>query len=329
MRRAPGFWQKDAPTLSARLLQLIGHFYGQATARRMAQKGLKLAKPVIAIGNFTAGGAGKTPTALHIGAWLRQRRMRPVFVSRGYGGKEAGPLLVDPQKHDANQVGDEALLLARSAPTVIGRDRAAAGRMAEQFGDVVILDDALQNPALQKDWTLAVIDGPAGIGNGLVIPAGPLRAPLADQLPFVDATLIIGPDRQGLARSVGARPVLNGSIVPDAPTIESLRGYPLHAFAGIGRPEKFFAMLRSSGLSLVRQTSFGDHQPLDDRLMAKLLDESKTASATLVTTTKDIVRLSDTDLGKRLRSVVIPIEIELMSSDLDEVLNNLPFLQIT
>ncbi|GHE47205.1 tetraacyldisaccharide 4'-kinase [Camelimonas fluminis] len=306
--RAPGFWQQRNPGLPARLamalLAPVAAIYGGVTARRMARPGGHAGIPVICVGNFVAGGAGKTPTALSIAAHLARRGLRPAFVSRGYGGALSGHnsvTRIDPAVHDARLAGDEPLLLAASAATFVARDRLAGALAAAQAGaDVIILDDGLQNPALHKDLVLAVVDGAVGVGNGRVVPAGPLRAPLPAQWPSVHAVVVIGPGEAGeaLARGAQARgkPVLRAALRPDADVAAHLAGRRVLALAGIGRPEKFVATLREVGAEVVDLAAFGDHHPYSVADLAPLAARAAREGLALVTTAKDGARMAG-DLG--------------------------------
>ena len=202
--RAPHFWMKPRPTLLARLLQPTGWAYGRVTARRMREQGERAGAPTICVGNFTVGGAGKTPTALALARMLIGDGRRVAFLSRGYGGagpERTEPLLVDADTHNAAEVGDEPLLLAKLAQCWVGADRVRSARSAVEAGaDTLVLDDGLQNPGLIKDLSFAVVDGESGFGNGLCVPAGPLRAPLSAQLPFVRALIVLGGDDAAASR---------------------------------------------------------------------------------------------------------------------------------
>ncbi|OAS22457.1 tetraacyldisaccharide 4'-kinase [Methylobacterium platani] len=296
MRRAPGFWWHEAPTPAARLLAPLGAVYGALAARRMAKAGARAPCPVVCIGNFTLGGAGKTPTALAVAALLRDLGRQPAFLSRGYGGRLAGPVRVDPARHGAGDVGDEPLLLARSGAAIVARDRAAGALACVEAGaDVVVMDDGLQNPGLAKDLALAVIDGAVGLGNGRVFPAGPLRAPEAAQWPHVHAVLAIGDGAPGdrvlaAARARGV-PALRGRLVPDPAAADALRGRPVLAFAGIGRPDKFFATLRDLGADPRETRAFPDHHAFTAAEAGHLAAEAARRGLLLVTTEKDRVRL--------------------------------------
>ena len=299
MRRAPDFWWRSEPSWQSSLLAPPSWIYGAVTARRMARAGLTLPCPVICVGNLVAGGAGKTPTALAVAEMLLAQGRRPAFLSRGYG--RASPpdesvLRVDPALHDAARVGDEPLLLAVLAPTYVARDRSAAGRLAVAEGaDVLVLDDGLQNPALTKSLSIAVVDGRTGVGNGACIPAGPLRAPLPDQWPHVDAACIVGAGIAGLAVARAARaaaiPVWMARLAADETALSRLRGIRLLAFAGIGHPAKFFATLAEGGLDLAGTRAFPDHHRFTAADLAALQAEATSAGAHLVTTAKDRVRL--------------------------------------
>ncbi|RVU16697.1 tetraacyldisaccharide 4'-kinase [Methylobacterium oryzihabitans] len=294
--RPPGFWWHDTPGPAARLLAPLGRLYGGRVARRMGRPGVIGPVPVVCIGNFTLGGAGKTPTALAVAAMLRAMGQNPAFLSRGYGGRLPGPVAVDPARHGPDAVGDEPLLLARAGPAVVARDRVAGAALCAALGaDVVVMDDGLQNPALRKDLVLAVVDAATGAGNRLSFPAGPLRAPLPAQWPHVSALVVIGDGEPGerLAREAAGRglPVLRAALVPDLEAAAALRGRPVLAFAGIGRPEKFFATLAEAGADLRRTRAFADHHRFTAPEIAGLVAEARRDGLALVTTEKDRVRL--------------------------------------
>jgi tetraacyldisaccharide 4'-kinase len=295
--RAPAFWQHAAPSVLATLLRPAAALYGAVAARRMGRPGQRAPVPVICIGNFTLGGAGKTPTALAVAQLLAARRERPFFLSRGYGGRLAGPVRVDPARHGAEDVGDEPLLLARAFPTIVSRDRPAGAELAAREGaSVVIMDDGLQNPSLAKDLSLAVIDGEVGLGNGLCFPAGPLRAPLAAQWPHVDAVLLSGGGKAGAALAQEARSrgkaVLHARLEPERKAAKNLRGRRVLAFAGIGRPDKFFATLEACGATVLERRAFPDHHPYAADEIEKIVAEARTKGLVPVTTEKDQVRLA-------------------------------------
>jgi tetraacyldisaccharide 4'-kinase len=295
--KAPRFWGKPRPTLLARLLQPTGWAYGRATAQRMRGPGERAGAPTICVGNFTVGGAGKTPTALALARMLIGDGRRVAFLSRGYGGVErAEPLLVDPESHIAKLVGDEPLLLARLAQCWVGTDRVQSARSAVEAGaNALILDDGLQNPGLVKDLSFAVVDGESGFGNGLCVPAGPLRAPVSAQLPFVQALIVLGGDDAAASRIAAlarGKPLIRASLEPDALAAAPLIGREVVAFAGIARPEKFYATLRRVGAQIVATRDFADHHPYTQGEVEALIEESRGRGALLATTEKDLVRLS-------------------------------------
>lgn len=304
--KAPGFWAVARPTLAARLLAPVGALYGTVVARRMQQAGQRVAVPVVCIGNFVVGGGGKTPAAMAIAQMLLDMGERVAFISRGYGGSlGAGAIKVDPRCHLAAEVGDEPLLLARLAPCFVSRDRRVAAVMAIQSGaSVLVLDDGLQNPSLAKDLTIAMVDGGAGVGNGLCAPAGPLRAPLAAQLRHVAAIVRVG-ERVG-DLPFGDTPVLGARLVPDPNVAARLAGRDVLAFAGIARPEKFYATLRGIGANIVATRDFPDHHAFTETEIAGLQAEAAARNLVLAMTEKDAVRLSP---QQRLAGVALPVAL--------------------
>jgi tetraacyldisaccharide 4'-kinase len=292
--KAPAFWSRP-PGLLARLLAPLGLVYGAITAWRMGRSGARAAVPVICIGNLTAGGAGKTPTVQALARSLAAAGEIPFVVSRGYGGRLAGPVRVDAAAMTAADCGDEPLLLGRDAPVIVARDRAAgAAQAAREGATVILLDDGLQNPGLAKDISIAVVDGGAGFGNGFCIPAGPLRAPVAAQMRHVDALLVIGAvESDDLAADLRrqGKPVLRGALVPDPGAVAALADKPLLALAGIGRPAKFFETLRRAGLDVRETQAFADHHPYAEADIAAILKRAEANGLTPITTEKDAVRL--------------------------------------
>jgi tetraacyldisaccharide 4'-kinase len=314
--RAPAFWWRP-PGLAAALLAPFGAVYGAVASARLKQRGASTGVPVICVGDPTLGGAGKTPTAIALTKLLLAAGERPCFITRGYGGRERGPLLVDPAVHDADAVGDEALLLARMALTVVAANRVAGARFAAQTKPtVLVLDDGFQNPALAKDFSLLVIDGMGGIGNSRVFPAGPLRAPLAGQLAKAHAIVCIGKGAAGdaiaaLAVKQGI-PLFAAKTVPDRLAAEKLKGKRVLAYAGIGRPEKFFRTLAEIGAEVVEARDFPDHHPYSPHEAGELLAAAKSRGLVLVTTEKDQARIARTpDLAAlHAASAALPIVLE-------------------
>jgi tetraacyldisaccharide 4'-kinase len=311
--RDPAFWWHK-PGVRAALLAPLAAGYGAVAAGRMGKAGARAGVPVLCVGNFTLGGAGKTPTAMAIAKILAEAGERVFCLSRGYGGSQTGPKLVDAHADTADQVGDEALLLARAAPTVIARDRVMGAALARAKGaSVVVMDDGLQNGSIAKDLTLAVVDGRRGIGNGCVFPAGPLRAPLAAQLARTDALLVVGEDGGagevvGIAEARGL-PVLHGRLVPDPAAVTALNPHKVLAFAGIGDAEKFFATVAAAGIAIAAKKSFADHHRYTAEEAAELVMAAEHASLTLLTTEKDHARMRGDPALSALhaRAQVLPV----------------------
>ena len=295
--REPGFWHGPA-SLNAHLLKPLAALYGAVAAQRLQRRGLNAGIPVLCVGNYHVGGAGKTPTVLALARLLRELGETPVVLSRGYGGKLRGPVRVDPVRHAASDVGDEPLMMAEALPVVVSRKRADGVPLARARGATVILmDDGFQSPAIVKDASLIVIDGARGVGNGQVFPAGPLRAPLRPQLARTDALIVVGTGSAAkeVAAEIAAqgKPVLSAQLKPDAAHVAELRGKRVLAFAGIGDPARFFNTLRASGIEVAGQRAFADHHPYSPAEIESLIAEAKRDGLTLVTTEKDMARLRD------------------------------------
>ncbi|HEY7608049.1 MAG TPA: tetraacyldisaccharide 4'-kinase [Alphaproteobacteria bacterium] len=303
--RPPDFW--SSRRVFSTLLVPAGCLYALATRLRLRRVGWRAPVPVVCVGNISVGGAGKTPVALALARMLQAAGRNPHFLTRGYGGREAGPLRVDPARHDARAVGDEPLLLARVAPTWVARDRAAGARAAAAAGaGCIVMDDGFQNPAVVKDLSLVVVDGGFGFGNERVIPAGPLREPIAAGLARADAIVLVGEDTAGASRHFAAKPVLAARVVPDEAAAR-FAGKDVVAFCGIGRPEKFFATLRALGANIVEEMPYRDHHAFRDEEIMFILEVAAKRGAAAVTTEKDIVRLSS---DARLMVEALPVRIE-------------------
>lgn len=295
--RAPDFWYPKArgASLAADMLTPLGWLYGAAGRAKLAMTTpARCGVPVICVGNVTAGGTGKTPVALEIARRLRRFGVAPAFLTRGYGGRLTGPVRVDPSVHGAADVGDEPLLLARAAPTIVARRRPDGAALAVRQGaQAIIMDDGFQNPALHKTVSILVVDRAVGFGNGRLIPAGPLREPLAQGLARSDAVVLMGeggPWPAGIA-PVPERPVIEARLEPDPEALKALGPGRWVAFAGIGRPEKFFATARAAGLALAATRAFPDHHVFTDEEIAALTADAARLDARLITTEKDAVRV--------------------------------------
>ena len=301
--RAPDFWHRGG--LLPALLSPASAIWRRRAAARFANAApSKVAAPVICIGNIVAGGAGKTPVALAVAEAMMRHGVAAHFLSRGYGGTERGPLRVAPDRHTARDVGDEPLLLTRHAPTWIARDRVDGAQAAVAAGaQAIVMDDGFQNPSLFKDISILVIDGGYGFGNGYVMPAGPLREDLDEAVARADAVAIIGTDETGVEKHLaGRRPVIAARFVPVIED-DDLSGRTVVAFAGIGRPEKFFETLSGMGCTLVATRSFADHHVYSADEVMRLIDTAAAAGAVAVTTEKDATRLPDValDMVRTLR----------------------------
>lgn len=317
--KPPLFWYRPFQnSLRDKILAPLGKLYAAGTARRLAKSsGYRPSVPTICVGNINVGGTGKTPTAVALIQLLQNMGYKPAIVSRGYGGKLDGPVLVDPSIHFATDVGDEPLLLAAFAPCIVSKEREAGAKLAESSEiDVIILDDGFQNPSLIKDISIVVVDAKLGFGNGQVLPAGPLRESLHVGLMRANMVVSIGDSsaqsqfttKWGHAISV---PRITGKLNVLQMGMD-FEGLKCLAFAGIGHPEKFFVTLQSQGAEILKTVSLSDHQPLSDALMKRLEIEADAMGAQLVTTEKDAVRLPD---NFRQKVLTLPVRLEFEEAE--------------
>jgi tetraacyldisaccharide 4'-kinase len=300
----------------------LAAIYGTVAWLRMRSRGRSAGVPVICLGNLTVGGGGKTPTALAAARVLLAAHTRPFFLSRGYGGRLGGPVLVNPSEHSAADVGDEPLLLARLAPTVVARDRVAGAKAARANGaSVIVMDDGFQNPSLKKDLAIIVIDGRRGIGNRHIIPAGPLRAPLRAQLKRAHALLVVGPpDGAAAVIKLAVRrrlALFHGRLEPDRQTLAALSGHKVLAFAGIADPDKFFATLTEAGVVVAERRSFADHHSYTAIEARMLMAHADDQNLVLITTEKDHVRLAGNPKLAELagRTLVLPVRLVIEEAE--------------
>jgi len=314
--REPGFWHGPS-SWKSHLLRPLGALYGAIAAQRLRSQGLNAGIPVLCVGNYHVGGAGKTPTVLALAKLLRELGETPVVLSRGYGGRLKGPVMVDRERHTASDIGDEPLMMVRDVPVVVAHDRLEGVALAKSRGATVILmDDGFQNPRLLKDASLIVIDSERGLGNGKVFPAGPLRAPLKAQLARTDALVLIGNGHA--ANDVAAelakrnKPELRARLKPDAASVAQLLGKRVFAFAGIGDPARFFRSLRACGIDVVRTRPFADHHMFSRDELAALAAEAQREQLTLVSTEKDLARLRGTE---GVPDGMVPFAVQLEFDD--------------
>ena len=297
--RAPDFWNNDG--LAAKLLAPLSALYGRSVrARQLNTHPFRSKARVLCVGNLTAGGSGKTPIAITLARILAARQHKVAFLTRGYRGRLSGPIAVDPA-HNAHDVGDEALLLAAVAPTIVSRDRARGAELADALGaSVIVMDDGFQNFQLAKDVSFVVVDSKVGFGNGRLIPAGPLREPVDHGLARADAVVLLGEGALPLPSFGG--PVIRAALHPTAP--DRFAGRSVFAMAGIGRPEKFFHTLQAMGARIVGTRSFPDHHRYTLLEIEAVKQIASNARALLVTTEKDFVRI---DANRRDGILCVPV----------------------
>jgi tetraacyldisaccharide 4'-kinase len=311
----PDFWYRPSSWMS-RLLMPLAAAYGAITGYRLQREGFDAGIPVLCVGNYHVGGAGKTPTVMALVKLLRDLGETPVVLSRGYGGRLRGPVMVDLGRHLAADVGDEPLMLARQVPVAVARDRIDGVALARSQGaSVIVMDDGFQNPAIAKDASLIVIDARRGLGNACVFPAGPLRAPLPPQIARTDALIVIGQGAaaEAIAALVRARgkPVLSARLRANDASVASLRGKRVAAFAGIGDPIRFFRTLRANGVEVALERAFPDHHPLSQGEIETLIAEARSNALTLVTTEKDFARLRGREGVPEWAREIVPFAVTL------------------
>ncbi|HNQ92018.1 MAG TPA: tetraacyldisaccharide 4'-kinase [Alphaproteobacteria bacterium] len=307
--KTPSFWYRRSASLCSLALSPVAALYSTLSGLHQAFAVPQESPiPVLCLGNLVAGGAGKTPTAIALAKLIESSRTfsSPMFVTRGYGGNVAGPERVDKTEEGGALVwGDEALLLARHAPTIVAEDRHAGAVYAHDTGaDVVILDDGLQNYTVRKNVSFCVVDGLMGFGNGKLIPSGPMRQTFENGFRGVDAVILIGEDLAGARAKIPAMlPVFTAQIKTDA---SHLSGSYI-AFCGIGYPEKFKKTLDDIGVSVVAFHGFADHYEFKATELDKLANEARAHNARLLTTEKDFVRIPECPAKPLID--ILPIEV--------------------
>ncbi|GHC67912.1 tetraacyldisaccharide 4'-kinase [Limoniibacter endophyticus] len=292
---APDFWWEER-SWKALALTPAALAYDAVARRRMVQAPrLPVPIPVICVGNFTVGGTGKTPVAVEIAKAAKARGLNPGFLTRGHGGTVGAlPHIVKPGRDLARHVGDEPLLLAEHGIVCVSRDRhAGAQRLLARGCDFAIMDDGFQSARIHIDYALQVVDAVRGIGNGKVLPAGPLRASLSTQMRFTDALMVTGKGDGATAlirmAARAAKPVYHAFVEPM--NAESIAGKRVLAFAGIGHPPKFFETVKECGADLVQADSFPDHHGFTDTEIAELGETLERRGLIAVTTAKDAARM--------------------------------------
>ena len=310
MMKTPDFWATRG-TVGIMLLPAACLWAGATLIRNLLAHETRAALPVICIGNISAGGTGKTPVSALLYDHLTARGHKPAILIRGYGGTARKPMWVDHRRHYASEAGDEALMLAESRDVLVARDRIAGALTiaAAEKHDVILMDDGLQNPYIAKDFSIGVFDGNVGIGNGWLLPAGPLRVSFENGVKTIDAAIINGADDTDIAARLPATmPRYYGHLTADQSLINDLNGDPVLAFAGIGRPNRFFNTLRNAGANLVHHLAFADHHPYTEADLTRLQEDAARLGAVLMTTKKDWVRLPS---EWRERVSFLPVKLDL------------------
>lgn len=323
--KTPDFWWNRELSVPAILLLPIAHFYGRTAKKRMLSDSRTSSKlPVICVGNYVVGGTGKTPFAIALYNLLKDKNYNPTFMLRGYGGKLKGPVMVDPKNHNAREVGDEALLLADVGPTVVATNRQQGATFVENTSsDIIIMDDGFQNSSLKKDVSIVLIDAEVGMGNGHCMPAGPLRAPIDTQIRKTDILVVVG-------NGEGSDPVIRRAarkgLMPNFATLEPKAtegqiGKPVLAYAGIGRPQKFFNSAKEVGFKVMHECLFPDHHFFSEGEMRQLLNLAEEQSLILLTTSKDKARLRNmpSKVAESLFSQSMELEVDMVVNRIESL----------
>lgn len=309
MKQPPKFWSSSKPHIMQYVLSPLSMIWQAKTRSNLRKTGYKANIPVICVGNITIGGAGKTPLSIKLANIYQSYGLRPVFLSRGYGSRNQHPIQVDIHRHQAKDVGDEPLLLARHAPCFVCRDRAAGAKAIKAWGkaDIIIMDDGMQNPSLQKDFTILVLNGRFGVGNGCIIPAGPLRESLSDGLKRSQIIMIMGEDQHNLAQKAGNIPTFYAKVKAKLEGHDLTKDYL--SFSGLADPEKFKQTLLDNGFKLASHINFADHHPYQKQELEKLTTLAKKHTAQLITTEKDMMRIPE-HYQQYIKCLAIELELE-------------------
>lgn len=271
--------------------------------------------PVICVGNLTVGGSGKTPVVITLCRFLSGIGKSTSILTRGFGGKEKGPIFVSTNLHQSLDVGDEPLMMAHSLDVCVSRNRPLGANhiLDKKKYDCIVMDDGLQNPTLKKDLNIAVFDGKFGIGNGFLLPAGPMRQKLEVGIQNIDLVIFNGKDETGLGQKIPPHiPIFTGELQPDEEIVEKMKNRRVYGFAGIGNPSRFFKTLNNIGADLVGEAHFADHHPYTDADLTQLYEEAMQSGAELVTTQKDWMRLPS---DWRDRVLTVPVRIHFTADD--------------
>ena len=320
MIKTPDFWTTRGP-VGTMLLPAACLWAGATMIRNLLAHESQAALPVICVGNISVGGTGKTPVSALLYDQLTARGHKPAILIRGYGGTARKPLWVDHSLHNAKEAGDEALMLAESRNVLVARDRIAGAVTIAATGkyDVILMDDGLQHPYIAKDFSIGVFDGNVGIGNGWLLPAGPLRISFERGIKTIDAVIINGTDDTDIAARLPATmPRYYGHLTADQSQIDGLNGDPVLAFAGIGRPNRFFTTLRNAGANLVHQLAFADHHPYSEVDLLRLQEDATRLGAALMTTKKDWVRLPG-EWRERISFLSVTLALDYEAKLLDKI----------
>lgn len=291
---APPFWWKRN-SWQGYALSPVSYIFGKLAAKRMKLGTAKRVNvPVICVGNFVVGGGGKTPTVHMLAKHIISKGYKVGILSRGHGGAITSETVVDLDKHNAHDVGDEALMHAEITTTVVSPNRVNGAKLlVSKKCTLIIMDDGFQNPSLHKDFSLVLADAKRGLGNGFAMPGGPMRVSFKDQLQHTDAVLITGKGDAALEvvrKSARAgKPVFESHIKIEGKSAFKDERYL--AYAGIADPEKFFLTLEDISTKVIEKRAFGDHHVFTEEECANLIDRSKNEKLQLVTTQKDASRL--------------------------------------
>tara|TARA_B100000287_G_scaffold110959_1_gene103347 strand:+ start:496 stop:1473 length:978 start_codon:yes stop_codon:yes gene_type:complete len=315
--KTPKFWYSKNSIISI-LLRPISFLWVLGSILRKKKSYNFNNIKIIKVGNVVAGGSGKTPTVISIVKKLANSKYQVHIISRGYKGSIKKSTLVNTDIHSYKEVGDESIILSKIAPTWIGNNRIESIKNAQKMGaKIVVLDDGIQDTSIKGDLNLLVFNGLQGLGNGKIIPAGPLREKLSDSIKKCHLSIIIDEDINNIANKLNnLLPIIKAKINIESEYLNNFKNKNVVAFCGLGFPEKFFKTIKEIGCNIRYKKSFPDHYQYKEKDLKELIDIAIKYNSLLITTEKDHIKI----LKKyRNRIYYFPITVDFIN---DKIIND-------